>query len=423
MKPIRYGMVGGGPGAFIGGVHRRAAALDGEFGLVAGAFSSDPERSAAMGRELGLDPARVHGAWRELFESETRRSEEDRMEAVVIVTPNHLHHPVAKAALEAGFHVICDKPLTLTLEEAAELRGLVEETGLVFCVTLNYTGYPLVKEARERIRAGALGELRKVVVEYSQGWLSTLLEAEGHKQAAWRADPAKAGVSSALGDIGTHAHNLVEYVTGARVTHLLADLGRVVPGRRMEDDAVLLLRLREGEGPTPPPGPPRLPPPVSAGAGRLVSPREDAFAGPPGIRGVLMASQMAFGERNHLRLRVYGSEGALDWCQETPNDLRVVEADGTERILHTGGGHLSEAAAAHTRLPAGHPEGFIEAFANLYQNAAAALRGPALGPSTPSAPDFPTVEDGLRGVAFVHAAVRSGRTGGWVALGDLLYAP
>ena len=397
MEPVRYGMVGGGPGAFIGGVHRMAARLDDRFELVAGAFSSDAERSAAQGRELGLDAERVHGSWTDLLTAEAAVPGERRMEAVVIVTPNHLHHPVAKAALEAGFHVICDKPLTLTVEEADELCRLTEEHDRVFCVTHNYTGYPLVKEARERVRAGALGEIRKVVVEYSQGWLSTLLEAEGQKQAAWRSDPAKAGISSALGDIGTHAHNLAEYVTGKRVTHLFADLGTVVEGRRMEDDAVLLLRLGEAPGDG-----------SDAGGRGMESASRHA---PGGIRGVLMASQIALGERNHLRLRVYGSEGTLDWCQETPNDLRLVEADGTDRILHTGGEGLSQAAAAHTRLPAGHPEGFIEAFANLYRGAAAAMRGHGGGPF-----DFPTVEDGARGVRFVHAAVRSGEEGGWVGV-------
>ena len=400
MRPIRYGMVGGGPGAFIGGVHRMAAALDGELRLVAGAFSSDPERSAAQGRALELDPDRVYGSVQEMIAAEADLPAAERIEVVSIVTPNHLHHPAAKAALEAGFHVVCDKPLTLTIDEAEELCRLAAEHDRVFCVTHNYTGYPLVKEARERVRSGALGEIRKVVVEYSQGWLSTLLESEGQKQAEWRADPARAGVSSALGDIGTHAHNLAEYVTGERVTAIFADLGSVVQGRTLEDDATLLLRLG---------GP---------GAGG------DGFrthTAPPGIRGVLMASQVSFGERNHLRLRVYGSEGALDWCQETPNDLRLVEADGTERILHTGGDGLCEAAQAHTRLPAGHPEGFIEAFANLYRNVARTIRSRESGEAPPPfAGDFPSVQDGARGVHFVHTAVVCAREGRWM---DAAYEP
>ena len=398
MDPLRYGMIGGGPGAFIGGVHRMAAALDGEYRLVAGAFSSNAGRSAVQGRELGLDPDRVHGSFRELIEAESALPPDERIEVVSIVTPNHLHHPAARAALEAGFHVVCDKPLTLTVEEAEDLCRLAAEHDRVFCVTHNYTGYPLVKEAREQVRSGALGEVRKVVVEYSQGWLSTLLESEGHKQAEWRSDPAKAGISSALGDIGTHAHNLAEYVTGERVTAIFADLGTVVDGRSLEDDAALLLRLG---------GP-------SGGAGEAPG----GGPGPGGIRGVLIASQVSLGERNHLRLRVYGSEGALDWCQEEPNDLRLLDADGTERILHTGGGGLSEAANAHTRLPGGHPEGFIEAFANLYRNVARNIRAREAGVAPPPfADDFPSVQDGARGVHFLHAAVRSGREGRWVDAG------
>jgi predicted dehydrogenase len=383
---IRYGMVGGGPGAFIGEVHRMAAALDGEYTLGAGAFSSDPAKSSAQGAELRLDPARVYESWEAMAEGEARLPEGDRIQAVVIVTPNYLHYPVAKTFLEAGVHVICDKPLTLTVEEAEILCRLTEEANRVFCVTHNYTGYPLVKEARARVASGELGEVRKVVVEYSQGWLSTLLEAEGQKQAEWRADPARAGISSALGDIGTHAHNLVEYVTGDRVTRVFADLGTVVEGRTLEDDATVLFRLGGG------------------------------------ARGLLFASQIAVGERNHLRLRVYGTRGALDWCQEDPNDLGLLELDGSERILHTGGGTLSEAAQAHTRLPGGHPEGFIEAFANLYRNVAGTIRllegEPAEEPGHVG--DFPTVADGARGVHFIHACVESGRTRTWV---DASYEP
>ncbi|HSG50040.1 MAG TPA: Gfo/Idh/MocA family oxidoreductase [Longimicrobiales bacterium] len=378
MSPIRYGMVGGGPGAFIGAVHRMAAALDGEWTLVAGAFSGDPARSAAQGAELGLDPARVYPSWIAMAEGEAALPPERRIQGVSIVTPNHLHHPVALRFLRDGFHVICDKPLTLTVAEADELVAAAEEHARVFCVTHNYTGYPMVKEAMERIRSGELGEVRRVVVEYAQGWLSTLLEAEGQKQAEWRADPEKAGIASALGDIGTHAHNLVEYVTGQRMTRIFADLGTVVPGRRLEDDAALLFRLERG------------------------------------VRGVLMASQVSLGERNRLRLRVYGTRGALEWCQEDPNDLRLVDPDGTDRILHAGAGTLSERARAHTRLPGGHPEGFIEAFANLYRNVARTIRSRESGTPVPAfAEDFPTVRDGARGVRFIHAAVASGRAGEW----------
>jgi len=373
-------MVGGGPGAFIGGVHRMAARLDGRFRLVAGAFSSDPEKSRHMGTELGLYPARVYGSYAEMAAAEAELPPDRRIEAVAVVTPNDLHHPVAMAFLEAGIHVICDKPLTTRLEDAEELCREVAQRDLVFCVTHNYSGYPMVKEARERVRAGELGELRKIVVEYSQGWLSTLLEAEDHKQASWRADPERAGVSSALGDIGSHAHHLARYVTGLGMTELFADLGTLVDGRVLEDDATVLIRYQGG------------------------------------VRGVLMASQISAGERNHLRLRVYGSEGGLDWCQERPDRLRLVRPDGTELVLHDGADGLSNRAIAHQRLPGGHPEGFIEAFANLYRNVAATIDARA-GRSQPGPfdDDFPTVQDGARGVFFIGRAVESGKAGSWLA--------
>lgn len=378
---VRYGMVGGGPGAFIGGVHRMAAALDGEYELVAGAFSSDPAKSAEMGRTLRLDAARAYGSYREMAAAEAARPEAERIEVVSIVTPNHLHHPVAKVFLESGFDVVCDKPLATTLAEAEELCTLVARSGRVFAVTYNYTGYPMVKEARVRVRGGELGELRRIVVEYSQGWLRRLLEAEGHKQAEWRGDPDRAGVSSALGDIGSHAHDLVRYVTGLEVTRLFADLATVVDGRRMEDDATVLLELTGG------------------------------------VRAVLVVSQISTGERNHLRLRVYGAEGALDWCQERPNRLRLVDPDGDERTLHRGSPALSEPARRATRLPGGHPEGFIEAFANIYREVARAVRGDGPGdPSDGPGPDFPTVRDGAYGVHFIHKAVESSRDGRWVGM-------
>jgi len=387
---IRYGMVGGGPGAFIGAVHRMAAALDGDYQLIAGAFSADADKSRETGDELGLDPGRVYASYAEMAAGEAGRDEGSRIQVVVIVTPNHLHHPVAKAFLEAGIHVICDKPLTNTLEDAEELCVLAADRDLVFAVTHNYTGYPMVKEARARIEAGELGELRKVVVEYSQGWLATLLEADGHKQAEWRMDPERAGVSSALGDIGSHAHNLVRYVTGLEVRRLFADLGTVVEGRGLEDDATVILELDGG------------------------------------VRGLLSASQIATGERNYLRLRVYGSEGGLDWSQEDPNRLRIVNPDGSEHIVFRGAGATSEAAQAHTRLPGGHPEGFIEAFANIYRNVANTLRERANGGGEPTggvnafADDFPKVQDGAHGVHFIHKAVESNQAGAWV---DASYTP
>lgn len=378
MTQIRYGMVGGGPGSFIGGVHRAAAAVDGGYELVSGSFSSDPAKSQQTGEDLGLDGDRVYSEFYEMAAAEAAR--EDGIEAVVIVTPNHLHYEVAKVFLEAGIHVICDKPLTTSVDDADELVRLATERRLVFAVTYNYTGYPMVKEARERVSAGALGTLRKVVVEYSQGWLSTLLEAEGHKQAEWRGDPERAGSSLALGDIGTHAFNLMHYVTGLEVRRLFADLGTVVEGRALEDDAVVLLDLEDG------------------------------------VRGVMLVSQIATGERNQLLLRVYGSDAALHWSQEDPDRLRLVDSVGTETVLFRGG-NVGPHATRATRLPGGHPEGFVEAFANIYGGAAAAIRGDdAVACSSESALDFPTVQDGALGVQFIDWAVQSDRSEGWVSM-------
>ena len=390
-RTIPYGMVGGGPGAFIGGVHRMAAALDGELELVAGAFSADAARSAETGRSLGLSAGRVYESFEQMAEREAALPPEERIRFVSIVAPNHLHHPVARAFMERDIHVVCDKPLATTLADAEELCRLAIERNLLFAVTFNYTGYPMVEEARERLRSGELGGLRKVVVEYSQGWLSTLLEAEGHKQAEWRGDPERAGPSSVLGDIGSHAHNLVRHVTGLEVRSLFANLGTVVEGRKMEDDATVLLEL-------------------------------DA-----GVRGLLFCSQIATGERNHLRLRVYGADGGLDWSQEEPERLRLLVADGSERVVYRGAGDRSPGAKGRTRLPAGHPEGFIEAFANLYRAMACALRardaGHAAGTADGSgtlAPEFPTVADGARGVHFVERALESHRLRAWV---DATYSP
>jgi predicted dehydrogenase len=371
-------MVGGGPDAFIGAVHRAAARLDGRWKLVAGAFSSNADRSRQHGIALGLHADRAYGSWAEMLETESALPAGDRIEAVVVVTPNHLHFPVARATLEAGFDLVCDKPLTTTLADAETLCHLARDLQRVVCVTHNYTGYPMVKEARERVAAGDLGEVRKIVVEYSQGWLRTLLEAQGQKQASWRGDPAQAGPSSALGDIGSHAHNLAAYVTGLHPDSLLADLATHVPGRTLEDDATVLLRYESG------------------------------------ARGLITASQVSTGERNHLRLRIYGSEGALDWLQERPDRLRLVAPSGTETILHDGVEGLSARAQDHLRLPAGHPEGFIEAFANLYRNVAGTLRSrtgeQSLGPFDD---DFPTAVDGARGVHFIETALASHRSGGW----------
>ena len=402
-------MVGGGPGAFIGAVHRMAAALDGEYELVAGAFSAEASKSRQTGADLGLDPRRVYASFEEMASLEGSMSEAERIQVVSIVTPNYLHHAVAMAFMEQGTHVVCDKPLTTKLDDAEELCRIAAERDLVVAVTHNYTGYPMVKEARERIRSGELGRLRKVVIEYSQGWLHALLEAEGHKQAEWRGDPARAGVSSAMGDIGSHAHNLLRYMTGLEVLRLFADLGTVVEGRKLEDDATVLLEMEDG------------------------------------VRGLLFASQISTGERNHLRVRVYGSDRGLDWSQEDPDRLRLVETDGSERIVYRSAGASSRRAGAYTRLPGGHPEGFIEAFANIYRSVAytlhklealgddanGALRdgrsasGPGRGAGGDEEPgyfadDFPTVQDGAHGVHFIHAAVESYRKRAWI---DAAYSP
>ena len=377
-------MVGGGPGAFVGAVHRMAAALDGEWELVAGAFASRPARSREQGRALGLDARRVYGTFREMAEAEAALGDDHRIDAVAIVTPNHLHRPVAQAFLERGFHVVCDKPLTRSVAGAEALCGAVERTGLTFALTHNYTGYPMVKEARHLVRSGRLGAVRKVVAEYPQGWLSTRLEETGHKQAAWRQDPALAGPSSALGDIGSHLHNLVCYVTGLEIEAVFAELATLVPGRAMEDDAAMLVR----------------------------------FAG--GARGVCYASQVSTGEENGLTLRVYGERAGLAWRQEEPNALDLLLPDAPRRRLTRGSAHLCAAARHATRLPPGHPEGFIEAFANVYRAAGRVIgAGIAGAEPDPLDRDFPDHRDGLRGVRFIAAVLEAAARGRWTALSDL----
>lgn len=384
-RKIRYGMVGGGPGAFIGGVHRKAAALDGEIELVAGAFSSSPEKSRQQGEELYLDPARVYGSYKEMAEAEAKLPLGERIDFVSIVTPNNTHFAIAKTFLEAGFHVVCDKPMTMTVEEAEELCRLVKKHDAVFALTHNYTGYPMVKQARELIKNGKLGTIRKVVVEYPQGWLATFLEGEGAKQAVWRTDPKQAGVSSAIGDIGSHAENLARYITGLEIEKIFADLTTFVPGRLLEDDANMLLHLKGG------------------------------------ARAVLYCSQVSVGEENNLRIRVYGTDASMEWHQEHPNYLHVRYADGPEEVFKRGNDYLAEVAKHNSRLPFGHPEAFIEAFANIYVNAARAMAAKITG-EAPGAfdTDYPTVQDGAVGVHFIHAAVKSGKEGGWV---DASYTP
>ncbi|MHC4415710.1 MAG: Gfo/Idh/MocA family protein [Planctomycetota bacterium] len=362
-------MVGGGRDAFIGAVHRAAARLDGEIELASGALSSTAAKAQASGRDLGLADERNHPAWEAMLADERGRAEGDRIDFVSIVTPNHVHFPVARAFVDAGFHVVCDKPMVMTVQEARQLAELVERRGVVFCVTYNYTGYPMVKQARAMVQAGELGEVRKVIVEYNQGWLATKLEETGQKQAGWRTDPTRAGVGGAIGDIGSHAENLSTYVTGLEIESLCADLKSFLD-RPVDDDANVLLRYANG------------------------------------ARGILTASQVCVGRRNDLRLRVWGSRGGLRWHQEDPDRLVAWSIDGPQRVLHRGEAGLCGAAQSATRLPVGHPEAFIEAFGNLYRGVAGAIRG---GGPEGSGPDIPNVRDGERGVRFIHAVVRSGR--------------
>ena len=381
-RKLRFGMVGGGPGAFIGAVHRRAATMDGLAVLVAGAFSSDREKSRAQGQELFLDQNRVYDSYQTMAEREGSLPADQRIDFVSIVTPNHLHFPIARAFIERGIHVICDKPMTTTTEDAEVLCRLVRQHGVVFALTHNYTGYPLVKQAQSMIRAGELGDIRKIVVEYSQGWLSTRLEATGQKQADWRTDPARAG-AGALGDIGSHAEQLARYVTGLEIESLCADVSTFVEGRRIDDDANLLVRYRGG------------------------------------AKGVLFCSQVSLGEENRLSLRVYGTKASLEWRQEEPNFLIVRRADGPMEVYKPGHPFLAPAAQHSTRLPSGHPEAFLEAFANVYANAMRTIAARQSGETpNPLDLDFPTVEDGLAGVRFIRAALTSGQRADWVKLDD-----
>ena len=371
-------MVGGGPGAFIGAVHHRAATLDGMATLVAGAFSSNAARSREQGATYGLAPDRTYASFEEMAQREAERPEGDRIDFVSIVTPNHLHFPVAKAFIERGFHVVCDKPLTTTLEDAEELCRLVKAHDVVFALTHPYTAYPMVRQARALVQDGALGVVRKVIVEYSQGWLSTPLEQTGNKQADWRTDPARAG-AGAIGDIGTHAEHLARFVTGLEMEQLLADVSSFVPGRRIDDDANMLVRYQGG------------------------------------AKGVLFCSQISVGEENRLAIRVYGTTASLEWHQQDPNFLTVRHPDGPTEIYKPGHAFLSTAAQRGTRLPAGHPEGLHEAFANIYSNAMRVMLARRAGETPdPLDLDFPTVRDGATGVHFIQAALRSGREGDWV---------
>lgn len=379
-RKIRMGMVGGGRGAFIGGVHRMAAALDGHIDLVCGAFSSDSEKSRLSGQDLYLPEDRVYDSYSQMILTEKELPVGVRMDFVSIVTPNHMHFGPAKMALENGFHVVCDKPLCLSIKEAEELVDLVNKSGLIFALTHNYTGYPMVKQAKAMIRKGALGHIRKVVVEYPQGWLSTLLEADANaKQAIWRTDPNQSGAAGSMGDIGTHAENLAEYITGLKISEMCADLSIFVPGRKLDDDGNVLLRFENG------------------------------------AKGVLHASQICNGEENNLNIRVYGEKGGIAWRQMEPNTLTVIYQDKPSTIYRTGWAGLEREAMAHTRIPAGHPEGYLEAFANIYRNFAFCIQARLSGEEVdPLYTDFPSIEDGLRGMNFVEKVVAS--KGEWIKM-------
>ena len=374
---IRLGMVGGGRGAFIGAVHRIASRIDDQYELVAGAFSSDADRSAASGADLGVDPRRCYGSFDEMAAKEARRK--DGIEAVAIVTPNHMHAPAALPFLKRGIHVILDKPLTATLADGKKLAKAVEASGVVFALTHNYTGYPMVRQARELVQSGALGEIRLVNVEYIQDWLSEAVEATGQKQADWRTDPARSGAGGSTGDIGTHAYNLATFVSGLTLAELSADLQSFVPGRKLDDNAHVMMRY---EG---------------------------------GARGTLWCSQVAAGQENGLRLRIYGTKAGLEWGQENPNYLWISPLGAPQYRLTRGGSGSGEAAARVTRIPAGHPEGYLEGFANIYAEAARAIIARRDGVGLDGAVMFPGLAEGLQGMAFVDACVRSSkRNGAWV---------
>lgn len=374
-RKLRMGMVGGGPGAFIGPVHRIAAELDGRIELVAGAFSQSAERSREAGVQFRIDPARAYADYRQMIESE--RVREDGIDFVAIATPNHLHLPVALAALEAGIPVMSDKPATASYEEALKLEEAVRKSGLPYGLTHTYAGYAMVREARAMCAAGKFGAIRKVAVEYFQGWLSSELERVGHKQAEWRADPARSGPGGAIGDIGTHAFHLLEYVSGLRVIAMNARLRRVVPGRLLDDDC-------------------------------------NAFVGMSnGAEGTLACSQVAAGELNELELRIYGEKGSLSWRQQDPNRLIVKWLDRPEQIYHAATGYASADARTVARVPAGHPEGYLEAFAVLYREFADALVAWKQGQTNPLPATLPGIEAGVRGMRFIERAIESNRTEGW----------
>ena len=378
---IRLGMVGGGAGAFIGAVHRIAARIDDQYDLIAGALSSTPEKAVQSGRDLGLDPSRTYSSYREMAIREAKLK--NGIEAVSIVTPNHVHYDAAKEFLRRGIHVICDKPLTSNLADAKKLKKVADESGALFILTHNYTGYPMVRQAREMVANGELGDIRIVKAEYPQDWLTEAIEQSGQKQAAWRTDPAQSGVGGSTGDIGTHAYNLASFITGLELDSLAADLDSFVPGRRLDDNAHVMMRFKEKDG-------------VRA-------------------KGTLWCSQVAPGHENGLKVRVYGTKGGLEWVQADPNYLWYTPFGEPKRLITRGGAGSGPAAARVSRIPSGHPEGYLEGFANIYSEAARAIHAKRSGTKVDPADTYPTVDDGLKGMLFVDACVQSSKkNGAWV---------
>lgn len=374
-KKLKMGMLGGGPGAFIGDVHRKAVRIDGNIDIVAGAFDIDPEKSKQTGTELQLDPTRVYDDYKQMIEGELSLREEERIDFVSITTPNNWHFPMARDFLKAGFHVMCEKPMTISVEEALELESIVKETGKVFGLMHTYTGYPMAKLGRDLIKKGELGDIRKVVVQYPQGWLSTPLEKTGQMQATWRTDPKQTGAGGSIGDIGIHAANLAEYFTGLRITELCADITSFIDGRPVDDDANCLLRFDSG------------------------------------AKGVLFCSQVSIGEENNLAIWIYGTKKSLEWHQEEPNFLNVRDADNPMQVWKRGNEYvskMSDAAARGTRLPSGHPEAMLEAIANIYNNFGDTIRT-IHSNETPDELilDFPNVDDGVRGMKFIDAVIKN----------------
>ena len=374
-RKLRMGLIGGGPGSFIGTIHHKAALMDGMIELSCGSFSSDPDKSKKAGKDLHIPALRVYDTYKQMFKVEKALTNDEKMDFVSIVTPNHLHFEPAKMALESGFHVVLDKPMTLDLQQAKELKMIAEQSGKYFCLTHTYTGYPMIKEARQQVLQGNLGKIRKVYVEYPQGWLSSFVEGTGNKQAEWRTDPSRSGKAGAMGDIGTHAFNMAEYVSGLQVSDICANLNIVVEGRKLDDDGDVLLRFNNGAS------------------------------------GILFATQIATGAENNIKVRVYGEKGGLEWQQEDPNTLLMKWPDKPAEILRAGAAYLSSFAKHNSRTPPGHPEGYIEAFANHYRNFALCIKA-KMNAQKPKEEwlDFPGVEDGVRGMAFIENVVKSSKS-------------